>query len=772
MALAPVQQISTPFEDFPSYWLKGYAQGTLNAISMATDSTGGTLIARAEISAGGTVPIGFIKTAGDAIFIPYYSEAYDLYLFPTAAEADADDTANAVQVADNMAFLQDFANQVGIERAFKTVAAMVADTDIAIGNLISVADRASSRDSGGNNYEAVTEGSGVDDGGSFIDLPNTTPPLQAKALFPQGIHKPQQWGALGSGDDFTAINNAQIYVASVGGSLDFSGVDHSISDVINLTSNITINMDSSASITQTTIDKGVFWANAQDRVWINARRGQLVGEGTWSAGWTGNSGHDDRVVQFTNCTRSGISGVVIKNGANAGISIVAGDQISIIDNIIEGTNTVPASGNFQNGMYIKHDSVEGGITNLNILGNDVSLTAQGILVEGFNGYTSVGSISTNINNNIIHDIPGQHGIYCQVGKVNINGNNIDNCNLDGIKVQDNSAVNPNDVNIIGFNISNCGSAAVELQASALNGGVDGVMLQGVARNCQRGLSINDHVTNVKADIICENTTRQGFILQRQNTGGSAGLPSDIDVTINSTGSGEEGVIIFADECVGIDIRPTVKQANTSAGAFDGIQVASTVGGNSDITFHCPDVTDSGGNMRYGFFIDSTLAQVSIKESARFTGAATAPLRADIDLLEFPTDYTIDTTSGALPTPPAITTSVHPNIATILTTSASNTTLWQRAMPDESAFWLTAEISGKLSDSSERRGITTSRLVYRDAGGVATFEGAEVVHGDVASAGFAGVYTWEVSGNNIRIRVNSGGVANYDWKARLTVEDLS
>jgi hypothetical protein len=46
---------------------------------MYTDSSGLTTVAKAEISAGGIVPIGFIKTAGNVIFIPYFDEAYDLW---------------------------------------------------------------------------------------------------------------------------------------------------------------------------------------------------------------------------------------------------------------------------------------------------------------------------------------------------------------------------------------------------------------------------------------------------------------------------------------------------------------------------------------------------------------------------------------------------------------------------------------------------------------------------------------------------------------------
>lgn len=102
MALAQTAFKSQQYEDFPNYWLKFYEQGTTTPLSMATDSTGTTTLARAEISAGGVVPVGFIKTAGDAIFIPWVDGNYDGWLFPTAAEADANDTTNATRIADNI----------------------------------------------------------------------------------------------------------------------------------------------------------------------------------------------------------------------------------------------------------------------------------------------------------------------------------------------------------------------------------------------------------------------------------------------------------------------------------------------------------------------------------------------------------------------------------------------------------------------------------------------------------------------------------------------
>lgn len=101
MAFGSVAGLSDPIEDYPGYWLKFYEQGTTTPLAMSTNDTGTPILAKAEVSSGGVVPIGFIKTAGDVIFIPYLNKDYDGFLFPTEAEADANDTANAIQIAND-----------------------------------------------------------------------------------------------------------------------------------------------------------------------------------------------------------------------------------------------------------------------------------------------------------------------------------------------------------------------------------------------------------------------------------------------------------------------------------------------------------------------------------------------------------------------------------------------------------------------------------------------------------------------------------------------
>lgn len=96
MSFSVIAYIAPNYRDYKNYWVKAYEPGTTTPKSMATDSSLSVLIAKAEINKD-----GFIESAGGALIVPYIDGDYDLWLFPTEAEADANDTINAERVADN-----------------------------------------------------------------------------------------------------------------------------------------------------------------------------------------------------------------------------------------------------------------------------------------------------------------------------------------------------------------------------------------------------------------------------------------------------------------------------------------------------------------------------------------------------------------------------------------------------------------------------------------------------------------------------------------------
>lgn len=114
------------------------------------------------------------------------------------------------------------------EKSYDTVALMVASKEFNTGDIVNTASHTTVGNGGGNQYEVVASGTGADDDFSFIDLPNTTPPLQAKALFPNGMNV-KQAGAVGDGatDDSAAIQVALNFVKT-GGVLTFPPGDYAI----------------------------------------------------------------------------------------------------------------------------------------------------------------------------------------------------------------------------------------------------------------------------------------------------------------------------------------------------------------------------------------------------------------------------------------------------------------------------------------------------------------------------------------------------------------
>lgn len=83
------------------YYLKFYKAGTTTAFSMATDSTGGTTLAKCQVDSNGD----FINGSGD-VFIPHVDQTYKAVLYTNSTDADADTTANAVWVVDNIPQVQ------------------------------------------------------------------------------------------------------------------------------------------------------------------------------------------------------------------------------------------------------------------------------------------------------------------------------------------------------------------------------------------------------------------------------------------------------------------------------------------------------------------------------------------------------------------------------------------------------------------------------------------------------------------------------------------
>lgn len=75
------------------YYLKFYEANTTTPLSMATDSTGGTLLVKAKINDSG-FPISN-PLDNSTVFIPHMNADYRLVVYLNEADADADATGSA-----------------------------------------------------------------------------------------------------------------------------------------------------------------------------------------------------------------------------------------------------------------------------------------------------------------------------------------------------------------------------------------------------------------------------------------------------------------------------------------------------------------------------------------------------------------------------------------------------------------------------------------------------------------------------------------------------
>lgn len=95
MAFLPIAHVAINYRDFPNNWIKAYKVGTTTPKPMALKSDGTNQVAKLEVNID-----GFLVSSGNALVIPYISGLFDMFLFPTEAEADANNTTNAIRIAD------------------------------------------------------------------------------------------------------------------------------------------------------------------------------------------------------------------------------------------------------------------------------------------------------------------------------------------------------------------------------------------------------------------------------------------------------------------------------------------------------------------------------------------------------------------------------------------------------------------------------------------------------------------------------------------------
>jgi len=105
MAFKQTSAIPAQYDIHPGFWLAFETAGTSITIKMATDSTGGTQLSRAEVDSE-----GYFVTVANARFIPHIDRNYKVSLYPT--EADAIAKTNSEWTIDNLEAINASADQI------------------------------------------------------------------------------------------------------------------------------------------------------------------------------------------------------------------------------------------------------------------------------------------------------------------------------------------------------------------------------------------------------------------------------------------------------------------------------------------------------------------------------------------------------------------------------------------------------------------------------------------------------------------------------------
>jgi hypothetical protein len=115
MAYTPVSFLASQYDEQDGWFLKFYLAGTTTPFAMSIDASGATTLDKAQLDVD-----GFITTDGTEIFIPFVDQIYDAFLFPTAAEADTNDTTNAKRIAENINPFGESVTSAKIDASFTT----------------------------------------------------------------------------------------------------------------------------------------------------------------------------------------------------------------------------------------------------------------------------------------------------------------------------------------------------------------------------------------------------------------------------------------------------------------------------------------------------------------------------------------------------------------------------------------------------------------------------------------------------------------------------
>jgi len=105
-------------------------------------------------------------------------------------------------------------------------------------------------------------------------------------------------------------------------------------------------------------------------------------------------------------------------------------------------------------------------------------------------------------------------------------------------------------------------------------------------------------------------------------------------------------------------------------------------------------------------------------------------------------------------------------ATVATTNATETTLDILTLVDDTLYQITTRIVARRTDSADRGSMIRRVTAYRESGGGATIVGSVDTEYSEGNSNY--LATFDVTGNDLRIRVTGIAANNVDWKSSTEV----
>lgn len=542
-----------------------------------------------------------------------------------------------------------------------------------------------------------------------------------------------------------------------------------------------ITLDRGTTIRQLTADKGVFWGidKANIRIEGRGKTSQLFGPGVWDNSWTTTGDHLERGIFLIRCDNAQLENFDVRNFGLAGVCINGGENLVARNVRVLGTNApngvggtigtpIVTGGNRQMGFYLYHGKPRvngsldiqacGSVENFWLDAPEVAFVCQGILSElDINAVQPV--LACRVDEPNIHDIAGQHGFYMTTGNFTITNPVMTNINLSGVKVQAGDAnVDITSVVVTGAKARGVQSQMFEISQSptAATAKLLGIMLEGNARNGGRALGVLGRVEGLVARLICENCN--DVAVQLAGAG-----QKDMDIHVKGRDIQSHGIVIYSTSADNIRLYPTLRRCNQRvAGVDSGIAILS---GSANVEIFDPDVTDETNKMYYGLFVSVLGANVKVRNSARFTGAAQTAVRAIGAITEWPTEATLQGALGDYADRNVA--SSQRIVSKLLTTSATPQYLHvQPNLPQNKVTRVEVDYVATKDDLSESRAVKLIARFKRVGAAAPVLVGAVTQIANDQTGGFGGGLALQADGNGFAVLVQSGGAANYNHGASV------